>query len=48
MCQRCQNSDAVREKKGWRKFSGRRTPKMRPVPTTKSIVPEKSQYSWMV
>ena len=43
MCQRCQNSEAVREKNGWRKFSGRLTPKTRPIPQATSIVPEKSQ-----
>ena len=47
-CQRCQNSAAVREANGCLKFSGMLTPKMRPMPTAKSIVPEKSQYSCTV
>ena len=48
MCQRFQNSDAVREKNGCLKFLGRRTLKIWPIPRATSIVPEKSQYSCSV
>ena len=48
MCQRCQNPEAVREKNGWRKFSGRLMSKMRLMPRATSMVPEKSQYNCRV
>ena len=41
-------SSGKSEKKGLLKFSGRTMPKICPVPMTRSIVPEKSIYSWMV